>query len=212
MASARVNTLSHRHTPNTHTPSHADTVTHCSELPRNTFGCLDSWRAQTLRSLRQLPEGSHSHKCTCRAHTLPHAQSMQVPECTLPPCIRPSANSNHKACIQDLHPLQHMHPPLRTQNAQRSLSPRALTGSLSATLAGRFLGGCLTASVVMGPRSPGHGGGGAVPFPKGARGAKAPGGAWDRGPAPPARSPCTAAAATPRAPAPARAPGAGGGS
>lgn len=81
----RAHTLFHRHTPNTHTHSHADTATRCFELPRNTFRCLDSWRAQTLCSQRQLPECSHVHKCTCRAHTLPYAQSMKVPECTLPP-------------------------------------------------------------------------------------------------------------------------------
>lgn len=145
-----------------------------------------------------------AHTPTCTVHAAPrvHTPRLHTTLCEWQP----------QACIQDLHPLLHMHPPLRTPNAQSSVSPRALTGSPSVTLAGRFLGGCLTASVVMGPRSPGRGGGGAVPFPKGAQGATAPGGAWERGPAPPARSPCAAAAATPRAPAPARAPGAGGGS
>lgn len=171
---------------------------------------LDVWIPGEPR--RYAPRGSHPHKCTCTARTLPHAQPMHVPECILAPCTRPSTNGNPRRAYRTGTLSSTCTPHLRTQNAQRSVSPRALTGSPSATLAGRFLGGCLTASVVMGPRSPGRGGGGAVPFPKGARGATAPGGAWERGPAPPARSPCTVAAATPRAPAPARAPGAGGGS
>lgn len=167
--------------------------------------CLDAKLAEAATRVLIL------HKSICTGNTLPCSHSPCTSPVHTPPCTQSSANSNHGACTQDLRPPWHKHAPLRTLNAQRSRSPRALTESLSVTLAGRFFG-CLTASVVMGPRSPGHGGGVAVPFPKGARGAAAPDGTWERGPAPPARSPCAAPVATPCVQAPAQAPGSGGGS
>lgn len=65
------------------------------------------------------------------------------------------------------------------------------------------------------PRARARGRGCGVPFPKlgaGARSAAAPGGAWARGAAPPARSACARTSAALRPRTPARAPGAGGGS
>lgn len=64
------------------------------------------------------------------------------------------------------------------------------------------------------PRARARGRGCGVPFPKlgaGARSAAAPGGAWARGAAPPARSACARTSSALRPRAPARAPGAGAG-
>lgn len=97
----------HTHSPTgtlqTHTHSHADTVTHCSELPRNTFGCLDSWEAQTLRSQRQHPNA--------RTRTNAHAQRTHSHMHS--PCRSPSAHS----------PLAHDPLPIATTGVHTGLAP-----------------------------------------------------------------------------------------
>lgn len=147
-------------------------------------------RAHTL-TCTQISESAHR----TRAHT--HLLLSRVP-------TSPYAHTFTRAHTQ-------------AQNtSQCSRSPQALTVFLSASLAGRSFLRRLTAFVFMGPRSRGRGGGGGeVPFPKrgaGARSAAAPGGAWARGTAPPARSACARTSAALRPRVPARAPRAGGGS
>jgi hypothetical protein len=145
------------------------------------------------------PKCTHAHTSSLAHSSLPPHARTRTPSPSLYPPPHTRAPLHARTPVLPTLQIPHGTYWVPKGEAGRSVLPRAPNGI------------CIHGS----PQPQARGLGCVVPFPKrgaGARSAAAPGGAWARGPAPPARSAFSQTSATVRPQAPTRAPGSGGGS